>query len=223
MTIFNIKEKSEMLNQNEISQTAVEWPQALAGKTIGVGLCGSFCTMRKVLHELAVLSELPGVEIWPVLSENVQKLDSKFGPAAEWRAALDGMGAVVRKPITTIPEAEPIGPLAPLDVMMLAPCTGNTLARLALGITDGPVSMAAKAHLRNEKPLLIALASNDALGLNAKNLGLLLNAKNVYFVPLGQDDPIKKPNSLIFDEKLRLPALAAALQGRQLQPLLREY
>lgn len=223
MTVFNIKEKSEIYNQQEIARIGEDWQQTLRGKTIGVGLCGSFCTMRKVLRELARLAELPGVDIWPVLSENVQHLDNKFGRAVEWRRALADMGEVVRQPITTIPDAEPIGPLSPLDVMMLAPCTGNTLARLAMGITDGPVLMAAKAHLRNEKPLLIALASNDALGLNAKNLGLLLNAKNIYFVPLGQDDPIKKPNSLIFDEKLLLPALAAALQGRQLQPLLREY
>ncbi len=200
-----------------------EWPQLLAHKTIGVGLTGSFCTMRKVLNQLARLAELPGVDIWPVLSGNVQQLDSKFGQAAEWREALAALAPVVRPPICTIPEAEPIGPQSPLDVMLLAPCTGNTLARLAMGLTDGPVLMAAKAHLRNEKPLLIALASNDALGLNAKNLGLLLAAKQIYFVPLGQDDPLKKPNSLIFDDKLLLPAAAAALQRRQLQPVLREF
>jgi len=221
MINFAIKEKID--TNKQLDKQTPDWPELLAGKTIGVGLCGSFCTMRKVLAELARLAELPGVDIWPVLSENVQRLDSKFGKAAEWREALAGMGAAVRRPILTIPEAEPIGPLSPLDVMVLAPCTGNTLARLAWGITDGPVLMAAKAHLRNEKPLLVALASNDALGLNAKNLGLLLAAKNIYFVPLGQDDPVKKPNSLIFDEKLLLPALAAALQGRQLQPLLRQY
>ncbi len=217
MTDFKLKEKDETYMQN----LAEDWRRQLSGKTIGVGLCGSFCTMRKVLEELARLAELPGVDIWPVLSQNVQRLDSKFGPAAEWREALAAMGGAVRQPICTIPEAEPIGPLSPLDVMMLAPCTGNTLAKLALGITDGPVLMAAKAHLRGGKPLLIALASNDALGLNAKNLGLLLAAKNIYFVPLGQDDPIKKPNSLIFDSKLLLPALAAALNRRQIQPLLK--
>ena len=107
--------------------------------------------------------------------------------------------------------------------MLLAPCTGNSMAKLALGITDGPVLMAAKAHLRNQKPLLIALATNDALGANAKNLGALLNVKNVYFVPLGQDDPLKKPASLIFDAEVLLPALAAAACGKQLQPVLREY
>ena len=198
-----------------------KWQDVLRGKTVGVGLCGSFCTMRRVLARLAELKAESGAEIIPVLSENVQRLDSKFGRAAEWRNALAEMGAA--EPILTIPDAEPIGPKSPLDIMMLAPCTGNTLAKLAMGITDGAVLMAAKAHLRNQKPLLIALATNDALGANAKNLGLLLNCKNIFFVPLGQDDPIKKPASLIFDDKLLLPALSEALNGRQLQPILREY
>lgn len=197
------------------------WREALAHKHIGVGMTGSFCTMSRVLDKLEELCRLPGVSLQPILSENVQRLDSKFGPAALWRQRLAAMGAA--EPICTIPAAEPIGPGAPFEVMVLAPCTGNTLAKLAYGITDGPVLMAAKAHLRNQRPLLIAFASNDALGLNAKNLGLLLNVKNIYFVPLGQDDPEKKPNSLIFDQELFLPALAAALNGHQLQPVLREY
>lgn len=199
----------------------MKWQEVLRGKTVGVGLCGSFCTMRRVLARLKELKEGAGAEIIPILSENVQRLDSKFGEAAEWRGQLAAMGAA--EPILTIPQAEPIGPNSSLDVMMLAPCTGNTLAKLALGITDGAVLMAAKAHLRNQKPLLIALATNDALGANAKNLGLLLNCKNIYFVPLGQDDPVKKPASLIFDDELLLPALAEALSGRQIQPILREY
>lgn len=198
-----------------------DWREVLRGKTVGVGLTGSFCTMRQVLAKLKELKTVPDLKLIPVLSENVQRLDSKFGRAAEWREQLAALGAAA--PILSIPEAEPIGPTACLDVMLLAPCTGNTLAKLALGLTDGPVLMAAKAHLRNQKPLLIALASNDALAANAKNLGLLLNAKNVYFVPLGQDDPLKKPASLIFDQEALLPALAAAYQGRQLQPVLREY
>lgn len=199
----------------------IDWAAALAGKTVGVGMCGSFCTMQRVLSRLAELKRDCDVRLVPVLSENVQQLDSKFGPAADWRRQLAEMGA--EQPILTIPEAEPIGPTACLDVMLLAPCTGNTLAKLALGITDGAVLMAAKAHLRNRRPLLIALASNDALSANAKNLGLLLNVKNVYFVPLGQDDPLKKPASLIFDDEMLLPALAEALSGRQIQPILREY
>lgn len=198
----------------------INWQEELCGKTIGVGLCGSFCTMRRVLARLYELKAGCDVEIIPILSENVQRLDSKFGAAAEWREQLAEIAA---EPILTIPEAEPIGPNSPLDVMMLAPCTGNTLAKLAMGITDGAVLMAAKAHLRNQKPLLIALATNDALSANAKNLGLLLNCKNIYFVPLGQDDPVRKPASLIFDDALLLPALAEASQGRQIQPILREY
>ncbi|HIU10444.1 MAG TPA: dipicolinate synthase subunit B [Candidatus Avidehalobacter gallistercoris] len=197
------------------------WREILRDKTIGVGLTGSFCTMRRVLAKLRELKTLPGVELIPILSENVQNLDSKFGRAVEWREELADMGAAA--PLLSIPAAEPIGPTACLDVMLLAPCTGNSMAKLALGITDGPVLMAAKAHLRNQKPLLIALATNDALGANAKNLGALLNVKNVYFVPLGQDDPLKKPASLIFDAEVLLPALAAAACGKQLQPVLREY
>lgn len=197
------------------------WQSVLAGEHIGVGMTGSFCTMSRVLDKLEELAALPGVRLQPILSGNVQRLDTKFGPASLWRQRLAAMGAA--EPFRTVPQAEPIGPNAPFRVMLLAPCTGNTLAKLAYGVTDGPVLMAAKAHLRNQRPLVIALASNDALGLNAKNLGLLLNAKNIYFVPLGQDDPARKPNSLIFDAELLLPALAAALEGRQLQPLLREY
>lgn len=204
----------------DVDSSKIDWASELCGKTVGVGLCGSFCTMQRVLNRLKELRLGTDVKILPILSENVQKLDSKFGPAAKWRSELD---EIAEPAILTIPSAEPIGPTAMLDVMMLAPCTGNTLAKLALGITDGAVLMAAKAHLRNQKPLLIALATNDALSANAKNLGLLLNCKNIYFVPLGQDDPIKKPASLIFDDELLLPALAEALNRRQLQPILREY
>lgn len=199
---------------------SIDWQKELSGKTVGVGLCGSFCTMRRVLARLHELKAGCDVRIIPILSENVQRLDSKFGAAAEWRTQL---AEIADEPILTIPDAEPIGPNSPLDVMMLAPCTGNTMAKLAMGITDGAVLMAAKAHLRNQKPLLIALATNDALSANAKNLGLLLNCKNIYFVPLGQDDPIKKPASLIFDDELLLPALAQASRERQIQPILREY
>lgn len=205
---------------NDSSKTS-DLRNILQGKTIGVGLTGSFCTMRQVIGQLRELMRIPGLRLQPIISDKVQRLDTKFGRAQEWREALRDMGA--EPPMLTIPQAEPIGPTAMLDVMLIAPCTGNTMAKLALGITDGPVLMAAKAHLRNEKPLLIALASNDALGANAKNLGLLMNTRNVYFVPLGQDDPVKKPRSLIFDADMLIPALAAACEGRQLQPVLREY
>lgn len=120
----------------------------------------------------------------------------------------------------TIPQAEPIGPKSLLDILVILPCTGNTIAKLANGITDTPALMAAKAHLRNEKPLLISISTNDALGMNMKNIGLLLNAKNVYFVPFGQDNPEKKPNSMIAHTELLIPSIEAALNGRQYQPVI---
>ena len=128
-----------------------------------------------------------------------------------------------RQPICSIEEAEPIGPKGYLDIMAILPCTGNTAAKLANGITDTPVLMGAKAHLRNNKPLLIFLSSNDGLGMNMKNIGLLLNTKNIYFVPFGQDNPGKKPNSLVAHIEYLIPALEAALEYRQIQPLLVDY
>ena len=121
----------------------------------------------------------------------------------------------------TIPQAEPIGPKGFLDILVLFPCTGNTIAKLANGITDSPVLMAAKAHLRNNKPLLISLSTNDALGMNMKNIGLLLNAKHIYFIPFGQDNPEKKPNSMIAHTNLLIPSIEAALEGKQIQPIIR--
>lgn len=120
----------------------------------------------------------------------------------------------------TIPQAEPIGPKSLLDILVILPCTGNTIAKLANGITDTPALMAAKAHLRNEKPLLISISTNDALGMNMKNIGLLLNAKNIYFVPFGQDNPEKKPNSMIARTELLIPSIEAALNGKQYQPVI---
>ena len=120
----------------------------------------------------------------------------------------------------TIAEAEPIGPKALLDILVILPCTGNTLAKLANGITDSPVLMAAKAHLRNNRPLLLSLSTNDALGMNMKNIGLLLNSKNIYFIPFGQDNPEKKPNSMIAHTELLIPSLESALEGQQLQPII---
>ena len=120
----------------------------------------------------------------------------------------------------TIEQAEPIGPKSLLDILVILPCTGNTIAKLANGITDTPVLMAAKAHLRNDKPLLLSVSTNDALGMNMKNIGLLLNAKNIYFVPFGQDDPVKKPNSMTAHTELLIPSLEAALEKRQYQPVI---
>lgn len=192
----------------------------LSGKKIGIALTGSFCTMERVMTVIEQLL-LEGAEIYPILSENVRLLDTKFGTAAKWRQQLEEMGC--RPPIVTIPEAEPIGPTGFLDILLIAPCSGNTMAKLCHGITDGPVLMAAKAHLRNGKPVVLALASNDGLGMNAKNLGELLNVKNIFFVPFGQDNAEKKPNSIIFDPGKVRDTLAQALDNRQLQPLLVQY
>ena len=125
-----------------------------------------------------------------------------------------------KEPMLTIPQAEPIGPKSLLDILVILPCTGNTIAKLANGITDTPALMAAKAHLRNDKPLLISISTNDALGMNMKNIGLLLNAKNIYFVPFGQDNPEKKPNSMIARTELLIPSIEAALNGKQYQPVI---
>lgn len=189
-------------------------------KKIGIALTGSFCTMERVMTVIEQLLR-EGAVVYPILSEHVQLLDTKFGAAAEWWRQLKQLGC--QPPIVTIPEAEPIGPTGFLDVLLIAPCSGNTMAKLCHGITDGPVLMAAKAHLRNAKPVVLALASNDGLGMNAKNLGELLNVKNIFFVPFGQDNAEKKPNSIIFDAGKVRDTLVWALDNRQLQPLLVQY
>lgn len=193
----------------------------LAGKKIGVALTGSFCTMNRVMGIIEKLVKDEGAEVYPIVSENVRDLDTKFGTAAGWRQKLQEVGC--QTPVYTIPEAEPIGPTGFLDILLIAPCSGNTMAKLCHGITDGPVLMAAKAHLRNSKPVVLALASNDGLGMNAKNLGELLNVKNIFFVPFGQDNAEKKPNSVIFAEDKVVDTLRMALDNRQIQPLLLQY
>lgn len=190
-------------------------------KTIGLGLTGSFCTMNSVLTEIAKIKSAYNLKIQPIMSENVDHMDTKFGTAEGWKNKLAEMEC--EPTIKTIVAAEPIGPTASLDLMIIAPCTGNTLAKLALGITDGAVLMAAKAHLRNRKPLVIAFASNDALGINAKNFGILLAMENVYFVPLGQDSPDKKPNSLVFKVEKIADTMESAMKNKQIQPLFLEY
>ena len=153
-----------------------------------------------------------------IFSDASGTFDSRFGRAKDFVRKAEEMTG--NKPMMTIPEAEPIGPGSLLDILVLFPCTGNTIAKLANGITDTPVLMAAKAHLRNNKPLLISISTNDALGMNMKNIGLLLNAKNIYFIPFGQDNPKTKPNSMIAHTELLIPALEAALEGRQYQPII---
>ena len=190
---------------------------SLAGKHIGVALTGSFCTYEKVFRELKNLVD-EGALIQTIFSNAAESIDSRFGKAEDFiKKAEELTGS---KPITTISEAEPIGPGSLLDVLVLFPCTGNTIAKLANGITDTPVLMAAKAHLLNNKPLVISISTNDALGMNMKNIGLLLNAKNIYFVPFSQDNPEHKPNSMISRTELLIPSLEAALEGRQYQPVI---
>ncbi|HHT16323.1 MAG TPA: dipicolinate synthase subunit B [Papillibacter sp.] len=187
-------------------------------RTIGFALCGSYCTFDKALRTLAELSEMYD-NIVPIMSEKAYSTDTRFGKARDFIDEIEALCG--RSIIHTIAQAEPIGPKNLLDLLVIAPCTGNTLAKLAHGITDSSVTMAAKAHLRNGKPLLIAVSTNDGLTGNAANLGLLLNRKNVYFVPFGQDDPHKKPGSLIADFRLIPQAVESAFNGVQIQPVLR--
>lgn len=186
-------------------------------KTIGFAICGSFCTFEKVFCEIEGLVD-GGFSVVPIMSENAYTLDTRFGSAAYWRERL---AAITGKSIIhTISDAEPIGPQKLLDALIIAPCTGNTLAKLSLGITDTPVTLAAKAHLRNARPLIIAPSTNDALSNAAKNIGALLNYKNVYLVPFGQDSFEKKPMSMVADFSKIKAALDEALLGRQLQPII---
>jgi len=183
---------------------------------IGFAMCGSYCTHR---HSLSQLEELvkDGYDVLPILSENVYSTDTRFGKAKDLQKRLSDL--CHREPIHTVVEAEPLGPKVALDALVICPCTGNTLAKMAQGITDTSVSMAAKAHLRSDRPLVIALASNDALSANLKNMATMLNRKCVYFVPLFQDDPEKKPHSLIADFSLLKPTLDCALEGKQYQKI----
>lgn len=183
---------------------------------IGCALCGSFCTFEKTMAALEDLSER--YDLTAVVSQNAGSTDTRFGEAAAHLARLE---QITGKPvIKTIPEAERIGPGKLFDVLVIMPCTGNTLGKLAAGITDTTVTMAAKAHLRNGRPLVIAVSTNDGLAGSAPNLGTLLNRKNVYFVPFGQDDCQGKPASLAADFSLVPEAVEAACRGEQLQPLL---
>lgn len=188
-------------------------------KRVGLALCGSYCTYEKLFAAVELLRH--SYELVPIMSETAAETDSRFGTAAEHiRRLMDLTGKEV---VTTIAEAEPLGPALPMQALLIAPCTGNTLAKLAHGITDSAVTMAAKAHLRNGKPLIIALSTNDGLSGSAENIARLLNRKNVYFVPFRQDDPVKKPNSLQADFSLLGAAVEAALKEQQLQPVLSNH
>jgi len=189
----------------------------LAGKNIGLGLTGSFCTYDKIFTELENLIK-EKAHVQTIFSNASQVIDSRFGKAEDFlKKAYDITG---NKPIVTIAEAEPLGPNNKLDVLIIAPCTGNTLAKISNGITDTPVLMAAKGHLRNKKPLVISISTNDALTFNLKNIGELMNSKNLYFVPFGQDDYLNKPNSMTALSELIIPTLEFALDKEQIQPVI---
>ncbi len=185
--------------------------------TLGLAMCGSFCTFSRVLRAFAALDQAQYALV-PILSQASFETDSRFGAAADFASQLQALCG--HKILHTCQEVEPIGPKKLLDALIIAPCTGNTLAKLAAGIADGPVTLAAKAHLRNERPIILAVSTNDGLAGNAASIGALLNRKHYYFVPFGQDSAFKKPRSLVADFE-RLPeTVAAALRGEQLQPLL---
>ncbi len=189
----------------------------LKGLRIGFAVTSSFCTLEMVMPEVANLVE-KGAEVLPIMSENAQTIDTRFGKAEDFRLQLEEITG--NKIIDNIFTAEPIGPQKMFDILIVAPCTGNTLGKIANGITDTCVTLAVKAHLRNQKPVVIAISTNDGLGLNAKNLGVLLNTRNIYFVPFRQDNPIKKENSLVAKMDLIIPATEKALDGKQYQPMI---
>ncbi len=183
---------------------------------IGYAFTGSFCTIRRSLAELRTLVE-EGHDVLPIMSENAYSTDTRFFAAADLRAEIESVCG--REIVHTIKDAEPLGPKTPLEYLVVAPCTGNTLAKMANGITDTAVTMAAKAHLRCDRPLLIALASNDAMSQNLANIAKLLTRKSVYFLPLSQDDPKGKPHSLVADFSRMREAFFEMRQGRQLRPI----
>lgn len=189
----------------------------LEGKMIGFAITGSFCTFKKVIKEIENLKNL-NAELVPIMSQAAYMTDTRFGDAADINAKVEDICG--RKIISTVKESEPIGPKGYLDLLIIAPCTGNSLAKLAAGIADTSVTMAAKAHLRNQKPVLIAVSTNDGLANAAKNIGALLNYKNIFFVPFRQDDFVNKPTSLVADMPSIADAARFALDGKQIQPLL---
>lgn len=185
-------------------------------KTIGFALCGSFCTFRRVIPVIKTLAAQ--YEVLPIMSPVAYENDTRFGAAADFRQEIE---EICRNPIIhTIPQAEPIGPKKLLDLLVIAPCTGNTLAKLAWGISDTAVTLAAKAHRRNLRPVVVAVSTNDGLTGNAKSIGTLLNTDGYFFVPFGQDDPMKKQASLVAQMEQIPETVAAALKGIQIQPLL---
>ncbi|MGN1318781.1 MAG: dipicolinate synthase subunit B [Lachnospirales bacterium] len=190
---------------------------SLKGLNMGFCMCASFCTIANVIEEIKNLKNM-GINIYPIFSYNLGSTDTRFGKAEIFKEKIEEITG--NKIINSIKEAEPIGPENKLDIVVVAPCTGNTLAKLNLGITDSPVTMACKAHLRNNKPVVIAISTNDALGVTLKNIGGLIIRKNIYFVPFRQDNYIKKPLSMISDFSKISESAEMALEGKQIQPIL---
>lgn len=189
----------------------------LEGKNIGFCMTGSFCTFKNVIEQLSELKKT-GANIIPIMSFNSYNLDTKFGKASEFIKTIEDI--TENKIINTIQGAEPIGPKQMTDIIVIIPCTGNTLAKLANGITDTPVLMATKSNLRNGNNVVIGVSTNDGLSGSAQNIGKLLNRRNFYFVPFRQDNPITKPRSLVFDPKLIIKTIELALENEQIQPIL---
>ena len=185
-------------------------------RRIAFALCGSYCTFSKAIPQMEKLKE-QGYDIIPIMSQNASSTDTRFGTAKEFLDKLENISQ--KKVIRTIKDAEPLGPENMCDALVIAPCTGNTLAKLSNGVIDTSVTMSCKSLLRVGKPVVIALASNDALGISAQNLGKVMNFKNLYLVPMQQDDIIKKPNSLVADFDKVIPTLEKALEHQQIRPL----
>lgn len=183
---------------------------------IGFALTGSFCTIDRILQEIQKFIDA-GAEVTPIFSFNIASIDTRFGEAESLRERITEMTG--HKPLETLVDVEPIGPQGYFDVVVVAPCTGTTLGRLANGLSDTPVTLAVKSHLRRSLPVILGISTNDALGASFRNIALLKNTKHLYFVPLKQDDPVKKPNSLVADFSLLAETITAAQNGTQIQPL----
>lgn len=192
----------------------------LKGVRVGFALTGSHCCLDQVMPQLRKLVS-EGADVFPIISQTIDTTNTRYGTSGKWKNQLKDITG--REPMTTMVETEPIGPQRLLDVLVVAPCTGNTLAKLANGITDTSVLFSVKAHLRNQRPVVLAVSTNDGLSMNAKNIGLLLNVKNLFMVPFGQDNPANKPNSLMAKWDLITGTILEALNGKQYQPILVAY
>lgn len=192
---------------------------SLQGKRIGFGLTGSHCTYDIVFPEIEKLVN-DGVEVIPIVTSTVKQTETRFGSGEDWIERIEKLTG--HHVVDTIVKAEPLGPKMPLDCMVIAPLTGNSMSKLANALTDSPVLMAAKATMRNHRPVVVAISTNDALGLNGVNLMRLMAAKDLYFVPYGQDEPYKKPSSMVARMSLIGDTILAALKGEQVQPVIIE-